>query len=92
MVPVIIGVIFAATFGMSRRTLLLNYINKQIPSEQRATIISAVAMFRQFILMILIPIVGIFVDMSLNTVLVILGIIAVIWSFISPVKEKYLIN
>jgi MFS family permease len=92
MIPVIIGVIIAATFGMSRRTLLLNYINKYIPSEQRATIISAVAMFRQFILMILIPIVGIFVDMSLNTVLVILGIIAVIWSLISPVKEKYLIN
>lgn len=92
MIPVIIGVIIAATFGMSRRTLLMNYINKNIPSEQRATILSAIAMFRQFILMILIPIVGIFVDMSLNTVLVILGIIAVIWSLISPVKEKYLIN
>ena len=92
MVPVIIGVILAATFGLSRRTLLLNYINKHIPSEQRATIISAIAMFRQFILMILNSIIGIFIDMSLSTVLVILGIIAVIWSLISPVKEKYLIN
>jgi len=92
MAPVIIGVIVAATFGLSRSTLVLNYINKHIPSEQRATIISAVAMFRQFILMILNSIIGIFVDMSLSTVLVILGIIAVIWSLISPVKEKYLIN
>ncbi|MHA1727415.1 MAG: hypothetical protein ACTSWY_01630 [Promethearchaeota archaeon] len=92
MPPVIIGVILAAIFGLSRRILLLNYINKHIPSEQRVTIISAVAMFQQFILMILISIIGIFIDMSLSTVLVILSIIAVIWSFISPVKEKYLIN
>ncbi|MHA1729317.1 MAG: MFS transporter [Promethearchaeota archaeon] len=88
----ILGIIMAATFGLSRRVLLIGYLNKNIPSEQRATIISTAAMLRQFFLMVLNPIVGIFAELYLENMLVILGILAIIWAIISPVKEHHLIS
>ena len=87
---VVVGIIFAAGFGLGRYVLLMNYINKHIPSEQRAMIISTIVMFKQLGHVILNPIVGRLIEWNLVIVLIILGGIMIAWSFLSPVREKHL--
>ncbi|MHA1451824.1 MAG: MFS transporter [Promethearchaeota archaeon] len=89
---VVIGIILAAGFGLSRWILLINYINKHIPSEQRAMIISTIVMFKQLGHVILNPIVGRLIEWNLVIVLLILGGIMIVWSFLSPVREKHLLD
>ena len=82
----------AAGFGLGRWILLINYINKHIPSGQRAMIISTIVMFRQAGHVILNPIVGYLVEWNLVIVLIILGSLTIVWSIISPVREKHLVD
>ncbi|MHA1583667.1 MAG: MFS transporter [Promethearchaeota archaeon] len=87
---VIAGALIAAGFGMSRRVLLENYMQKHIPSEQRATTLSTVSMFRMLLLMLINPLVGVLTQLSIVWVSIGLGILAMSWSILTPVKEKYL--
>jgi MFS family permease len=89
---VVVGIMLAAGFGLGRWILLINYINKHIPSEQRAMIISAIVMFKQLGHVILNPIVGYLVEWNLVIIQVILGGIMIAWSFLSPVREKHLLD
>lgn len=89
---VVIGIVFAAGFGLGRWILLINYLNKHIPSEQRAMIISTIVMFKQLGNVILNPIVGYLVEWNLPIILLILGGMMTLWSFLSPVREKHLID
>ncbi len=92
-IPLILtAIILGGGFGLSRQPLFASYMNKHIPSSKRATVISSISMLERFALMILYPIVGLMVDWSLNNTLIILGIIAVVFSFISKIKEEYLID
>lgn len=89
---VILVIIIGGGFGLGRKPLFTSYFNKYIPSAQRATVLSSISMFRHFVLIILSPLVGYFVDWSLSYTLITLGLIAVIFSFISKVKEEHLID
>lgn len=90
-IPIIlIAIIFGGGFGLSRRPLLISYMNKYIPSDKRATVLSTVSMFRSLTLTIANPIVGYAVDHSLNYTLIGLGAIAIIFSLISKVEERHL--
>jgi len=89
---VLLSIIIGGGFGLSRGPLLSNYMNKYIPSPQRATVISTISMLRQFILAIVNPIVGLSVDWSLNYTLIILGTAALVFSFLSKVEESHLID
>jgi MFS family permease len=89
-VPLII--IIAGGFSLSRRPLLISYMNKYIPSPKRATVLSTISMFRRLALVVTNPIVGLLVDWSLSYTLIILGIVAVIFSFVSKVEENHLID
>ncbi|RMF55903.1 MFS transporter [Candidatus Woesearchaeota archaeon] len=92
-VPAVLWVIIVGGgFGMARRPLFVSYMNKYIPSSKRATVLSSVSMARRFVSIILNPIIGFMVDWSLNYTLIILGAIAIIFSFISRVKESHLID
>ncbi|MFX1451031.1 MAG: MFS transporter [Promethearchaeota archaeon] len=92
-VPLILLAIFlAGGFGLSRRPLLINYMNKYIPSEKRATVISTATMFEKLFCAIFNPFVGLLVDWSLSYTLIIIGIVAIVFSLISKVEESHLID
>ncbi len=87
---VIFGILLTAAFGLSRAPLMADHFNRKIPSEQRATMLSIVNMFKRLTLMVLNPFMGLFFEQSLPLALGLLGICVIIWSIITPLREKYL--
>ena len=77
---------------MSYQVLSINYMNKHIPSEKRATLISTAMMMRQCAVMLSNPLVGFGVEHNMMATLLSLGVIALIWGFLSPIHEKDLID
>ncbi|MDD5331660.1 MAG: MFS transporter [Candidatus Nanoarchaeia archaeon] len=93
LVPIIIfAIIIAGGFGLTRGTFFSSHLNKYIPSEKRATVLSSISMLRRFSIAIISPIVGVMVDWSLNYTLIIMGIVTLIITFLSKVKEEHLIE
>ncbi|MBN2157428.1 MAG: MFS transporter [Candidatus Lokiarchaeota archaeon] len=89
---VVFGIMLAAGFGLGRWVLMIHYLNKHIPSEQRAMIISTIVMFKQLAHVMINPLVGFLVEWNLVIVLLILGGLLIVWSIISPVKESHLVD
>jgi len=89
---VVLVIILGGGFGLSRRPLFVSYMNRYIPSSERATVLSTISMFRRFSLVAVNPVIGIIADWSLNYTLVILGATAILFSLISRVQEEYLID
>lgn len=90
MVTVILFVILAGGFGLTRLELMLAYMNKFIPSEQRATVLSSISMFRRFALVFLNPAIGFTADHSLRLALLVVGILPLLVFFFSPVEQEML--
>jgi hypothetical protein len=68
-------------------------MNKHIPTSERATVISTISMFQRLSIVILNPLIGLSVQYwSLNYTLIILGAIALFFTFISRIREKHLIG
>ncbi len=89
---VLLVIVLGGGFGLSRRPLLVSYMNKYIPSSKRATVLSAISMLRTLALIVVNPMVGLLADWSLNYTLIILGVAAVVFSLISRVEEGHLID
>jgi len=89
---VIIAIVITASFGLTRLPLFTSYINKYLPSAERATILSTVAMIRQLVLVVFNPLIGLLVDRSLAIALLILGVAAIGFSFFSKVEEGMLLD
>ena len=89
---VIIAIILICGFGLSRRPLFTNYLNKYIPSSQRATILSNINMFQTASLIFGFIFVGFLIEFSIHLTLISLGTTVIIFSFLSRVKEKHLIE
>jgi len=91
--PIVIFVIIVGGgFGKGRRPLFTSYLNKHIPSEQRATTLSTISMLDKAAIAAFSPIFGLLADWSLSTTLLILGALTIIFAFISRVEEKHLID
>ncbi|MDD1778402.1 MAG: MFS transporter [Candidatus Helarchaeota archaeon] len=88
----LVAIVLAIAFGMTRAPLLISYMNKYIPSSERATVLSTINMFQTLSFVIVYPLVGFSADWSLIMTLVILGIAGIGFSLISRVKEDYLID
>jgi len=92
-IPIVIFfVITIAAFGLSRFVLIQNYMHKYIESHNRATVISSVSMVEKLCVGIVYPIIGLFVEWSLNYTLIIIGFVAVLFALISRVEEEHLID
>lgn len=87
---ILFGIFLTAAFGLSRGILMANVLNRKIPSEQRATMLSVVNMFRRLTLMVLNPFMGMMIEKNLLFVLVLLGACTIAWSIFTPLREKYL--
>jgi len=91
-IPIIAAILLCSAFGLSRGPLFSNYLNKFIPSGERATVLSTISMLRTFMIVILNPIAGLLGDWSISGTMIILGILLIIFTFLSPVREKHLID
>jgi MFS family permease len=91
--PVVIaGIILCTGFGLSRGPLFSNYMNKYIPSDKRATILSTTSMLRTFSIVIVNSVSGLLADWSIPNTLLVLGIATIVFSFFSKIKEEDLID
>ncbi len=88
----LVAIVLTISFGMTRAPLLISYMNKHIPSQERATVLSTINMFQTLSFVIVYPLVGFSVDWSLTMTLLLLGIAGIGFSLISRVKEEYLID
>ena len=86
----IIIILFIVGFGYPRFLIYVNGINKQIESEDRATVLSTINMFGSLIMAIIYPFVGLIVMWNLFAVFIILGILILIFTLFTRVKSEYL--
>ncbi|NVM44412.1 MAG: MFS transporter [Candidatus Lokiarchaeota archaeon] len=78
------------SFGYTRGLIYINGINKQIESENRATVLSTINMFGSVSMAILYPLVGLIVQWNLFIMFIIIGIMILILTAFSRVKSEYL--
>jgi hypothetical protein len=72
---VIIFLIFAGGFGLTRFEYSSSYMNRFIPSSERATVLSSVSMFRRLALIFLNPVVGFLAEGSIRNALFFVGLL-----------------
>jgi len=89
---VITGILFSAGFGLSRQPIFSSYMNKYIPSDKRATILSTTSMLQTFSIVIVDCTAGLLADWSIPMTLWILGGLLVVFSFVSRLKEEHLLD
>jgi MFS family permease len=87
---VVIFIICAGGFGLTRLELMSAYMNRHIPSAQRATVLSSISMFRRFVLIFLNPIVGVITDYSLSISLLFIGLLPLAVFLFSPLTKELL--
>ena len=86
----IILLLFIVGFGYPRGLLYINGINKQIESENRATVISTINMFRSISNAILYPFIGLIVEWNIFALFIIVGTLILIFTALTRVKSEYL--
>ena len=77
-------------FGYPRFLIYVNGINKQIESDDRATVLSTINMIGSLIMAIIYPFVGLIVMWNLYAVFIIIGILILILTLFTRVKSEYL--
>lgn len=88
---VLVAIILVCSLGLTRPTIMGNYANKYIPTAKRATILSAISMFRRIFIAVFNPVIGFVVDnFSLETALMGIGATTIIFAFYSGIEEKML--
>lgn len=78
----LISIIIIAGFGLTRRVLISEELNLMIPSSQRATVLSIVAILRRFFSAGLNLIVGKLADLSLSNTFIIIGLCLLVFSLV----------
>jgi MFS family permease len=85
---IVIFIIFAGGFGVTRLELMTAHMQKFIPSEKRATVLSSVSMFRRFTLIFINPLIGLIATQSLHTSLFVVGLLPLAVFFFSPIEQE----
>jgi hypothetical protein len=89
--PVSIALILIVIgFGFTRNILFVNGINKQIESDNRATVISTINMITSLVRSILYPLIGNLVVLNLNLTFISLGVMILLIGIFTRVKENHL--
>ena len=76
----------------ARDSLLLNYMNKHIPTPIRATVMSTYSMIWALVNAVFFLAVGLLAEWSLEWTFIILGSIGLVATFLSSVKEEHLLD
>jgi len=77
-------------FGYTRGLIYTKGINKQIESENRATVLSTINMFGSLSRAILYPLIGLIVQWNIFIMFIIIGISILVLTALSRVKSEYL--
>ena len=85
-------IVLIGGFGLSRLTLMYNYMQKFIESKFRATVISTASMVTSILVAAVYLISGYLVEWSLDYSLMIMGVLVLVISLFSRVKEEHLID
>jgi hypothetical protein len=86
----ILAIILGFSFGLSRMPVFISYMNKFIPSDKRATVLSAASMVRTFSLVVMNLISGALANWSISATMPILGAGLLLSAFFSRIEEKHL--
>lgn len=86
----ILAIIFGFSFGLSRMPVFISYMNKFIPSDKRATVLSASSMARTFSLVVMNLISGVLANWSVSGTMPILGAGLLFSAFFSRIEEQHL--
>ncbi|RJQ27247.1 MFS transporter [Candidatus Parcubacteria bacterium] len=89
-VTVLLFVVIGGALSVSRSTLISTYMNKHIPSEQRATILSSIGMLSRVTLAITGPLIGFMADHSLRGTIFFVGLLPLAIFLFSPLKQEVL--
>lgn len=90
LLTILLLLIVAGGVGLTRLKLMTAYMNKLIPSAQRATVLSSINMTRRFSLAVINPIVGLTADSSLSLILLLVGMLPLAVFFFSPIEKGML--
>lgn len=88
----IIVIVLAAGFGLSRTPLFINYMNKFIPSDKRATVLSVTSMLRMIAISVTNLLAALLSDWSVPWTIIMFGCLLCLFPFIVRVKESHLID
>ena len=86
----ILLVALAGGFGLTRIELMFVYMNKFIPSQQRATVLSSISMFKSFALVLLNPFIGFAADNSIRLALLVVALLPLSVFLFSPINKENL--
>jgi hypothetical protein len=86
----ILLVALAGGFGLTRIELMFVYMNKFIPSQQRATVLSSISMFKSFALVLLNPLIGFAADNSIRLALLVVALLPLSVFLFSPINKENL--
>jgi MFS family permease len=86
-IPLILLVI---GFGFSRSLIFTKGINKEIKTQNRATVISTINMLASLIRALIYPFIGYFVNLNLSITFLFLGTMIIIFTLFSRIKSEYL--
>ena len=86
-IPLILVVI---GFGFSRSLIFTKGINKEIKTQNRATVISTINMLASLIRAFIYPFIGYFVNLNLSITFLFLGTTIIIFALFSRIKSEYL--
>ena len=86
-IPLILAII---GFGFSRSIMFVKGINKQIETQNRATVLSTINMISSLIRTIVYPLIGYLVLWNLSITFILLGTIIILSALVSRIKSEYL--
>ncbi len=89
-ISVLLLLILSGGFGLTRIELMTAYMNKFIPSGQRATVLSSISTFRRIALVMINPLIGFTADHSLQIALFIIGLLPLTLFLFSPIEQEML--
>ncbi len=84
---IIFGLFLIVGLRDLRRPIFEHYMNKLMPSKQRATVLSSINMLERLIMTLIYPVVGFLVDKSLSMALIVLGLVTFALSITSKVTK-----
>lgn len=86
----LVGIFLVTALVQLRGPVLSAFMNEHIESKNRATVLSGISMLGRLTTMVLYPVVGFLSDISIDHALAVLGIITLVFAFLTKVDEEHL--
>lgn len=83
-------IVVGFTFSLPRVPIFSAYMNRHIPSDKRATVLSATSMCRTLAIVAVNPLIGLLADWSVANTMIILGAGLIAGGLFSRIEEKHL--